>query len=217
LPVVAKCDRKRALSLWAPLCGGMVPHEYHVQFAKVRSLSPCEFVERLSKELGVKGVVAGANYRFGYKASGDASDLVQLSGEYGLKAYIVDPVMDKFDGSITEKGKIGSDTREKGQVSSTLVRNALAGGNIKRVEDLLGRKHRLMLKTTNCVVTKNTLVACRSSVLNQPPREGHYGCLIVINDHDDVEISCNENVIGYGDLRIDSSQIEVTIHEHNSW
>ncbi|XP_057818340.1 FAD synthetase, chloroplastic isoform X2 [Cryptomeria japonica] len=216
LPVVAKCDRKRALSLWAPLCGGMVPHEYHVQFAQVRSLSPRQFVESLSKELGVTGVVAGSNYRFGYKASGDASDLVQLCGEFGLKAYIVDPVMDKFDGSISEQGNMGTDTREKGQVSSTLIRKALAGGNIKRVEELLGRKHRLMLTTANCAVTKNTLLACRSSVLNQPPKEGIYGCLIVTNDHNHVDINCNENVIGYGDMRIDSSQIEVTLREHNS-
>lgn len=215
LPLVAKCDRKRVLSLWAPLCGGVVPLEYHVQFAQVRYLSPRQFVERLSKELGVTGVVAGANYRFGYKASGDASDLVQLCGEYGLKAYIVDPVMDKFDRSSLEQGNTGADLREKGQISSTLVRKALAAGNIKRVEQLLGRKHRLMLTTDSCTVTKNTLVSCRSSVLNQPPREGQYGCMIMTRGNDDVDRNGNgnENIIGYGDLKINSTQIEVTLHE----
>lgn len=215
LPLVAKCDRKRVLSLWAPLCDGVVPHEYHVQFAQVRYLSPRQFVERLSKELGVKGVVAGANYRFGYKASGDASDLVQLCGEYGLKAYIVDPVMDKFDRSSLEQRNTGSDLREKGQVSSTLVRKALAAGNIKRVEQLLGRKHRLMLTTDDCTVTKNTLVSCRSSVLNQPPMEGEYECMIMIRGNDDVDRNGNgnENIIGYGDLKINSTQVEVTLHE----
>lgn len=215
LPLVAKCDRKRVLSLWAPLCGGVVPLEYHVQFAQVRYLSPRQFVERLSKELGVTGVVAGANYRFGYKASGDASDLVQLCGEYGLKADIVDPVMDKFDRSSLEQGNTGADLREKGQISSTLVRKALAAGNIKRVEQLLGRKHRLMLTTDSCTVTKNTLVSCRSSVLNQPPREGQYGCMIMTRGNDDVDRNGNgnENIIGYGDLKINSTQIEVTLHE----
>lgn len=215
LPIVAKCDRKRVLSLWAPLCGSVVPHEYHVQFSQVRYLSPRQFVEKLSKELGVEGVVAGANYRFGYKASGDASDLVQLCGEYGLKAYIVDPVMDKFDRSSSEQGNTGADLREKGQVSSTLVRKALAAGNIKRVEQLLGRKHRLVLTTDNCIVRKNTIVSCRSSVLNQPPREGQYGCMIMIRGNDDVDRNSNgnENIIGYGDLKINSTQMEVTLHE----
>ncbi|MCD9642189.1 hypothetical protein HAX54_028872 [Datura stramonium] len=37
-----------------------------------------QFVEKLSKELGVRGVVAGENYHFGYRASGDASDLQKL-------------------------------------------------------------------------------------------------------------------------------------------
>lgn len=219
LPIVAKCDRKRVLSLWAPLCGGVVPHEYHVQFSQVRYLSPRQFVERLSKELGVEGVVAGANYRFGYKASGDASDLVHLCGEYGLKAYIVDPVMDKFDRSSLEQGNTGTDLREKGQVSSTLVRKALAAGNIKRVEQLLGRKHRLVLTTDNCIVRKNTIVSGRSSVLNQPPREGQYGCMIMIRGNDDVDRNSNgnENIIGYGDLKINSTQIEVTLHEGSFW
>jgi len=197
----------------------VVPHEYHVQFSQVRYLSPRQFVERLSKELGVEGVVAGANYRFGYKASGDAFDLVHLCGEYGLKAYIVDPVMDKFDRSSLEQGNTGTDLREKGQVSSTLVRKALAAGNIKRVEQLLGRKHRLVLTTDNCIVRKNTIVSGRSSVLNQPPREGQYGCMIMIRGNDDVDRNSNgnENIIGYGDLKINSTQIEVTLHEGSFW
>eukprot|EP01018_Ginkgo_biloba_P028977 Gb_03505 [translate_table: standard] len=197
----------------------MVPHEYHVEFSKVRHLSPRQFVERLSKELGVKGVVAGANYRFGYKASGDASDLVQLCGEYGLKACIVDPVMDKFHGSSSEQESMGTDTREKGQVSSTLVRKALAAGDIKRVEELLGRKHRLMLTTDNCIFRDNILLAHRSCVLNQPPSEGQYCCMIVLKGNDDMERedNCNEKLIGYGDLRIDGTQIEVSLHKGNFW
>ena len=56
---MAKCDRKRVLSTWAPLCGGMVPLEFQVEFSKVRHLRPREFVERLSKDLRISGVVAG--------------------------------------------------------------------------------------------------------------------------------------------------------------
>lgn len=59
-PIVAKCDRKRVLSSWAPYCGGVAPMEFEVEFSKVRNLSPRKFVEKLSKKLGVRGVVAGA-------------------------------------------------------------------------------------------------------------------------------------------------------------
>ena len=63
-PIVAQCDRKRVLSSWAPYCRNVVPLEYQVEFSKVRSLSPRQFVERLSKDLRIKGVVAGTDVIF---------------------------------------------------------------------------------------------------------------------------------------------------------
>lgn len=63
-PIVAKCDRKRVLSAWAPYCGNMAPAEFQIEFSSVRHLSPREFVEKLSKDIGVRGVVAG---KFIYK------------------------------------------------------------------------------------------------------------------------------------------------------
>lgn len=52
--------------------------------------------------------MTGENYRFGYKASGDAAELVKLCEEFGLSAFIVRSVMDTAKGSITckPKGKI---------------------------------------------------------------------------------------------------------------
>lgn len=58
-PVVAKCDRKRVLKSWAPYCDDVAPAEFHIEFSSVRHLTPRQFVEKLSKELGVCGVVAG--------------------------------------------------------------------------------------------------------------------------------------------------------------
>lgn len=58
-PIVAKCDRKRVLSSWAPYCGGVAPVEYQIEFSNVRHLTPQQFVEKLSKDFGVNGVVAG--------------------------------------------------------------------------------------------------------------------------------------------------------------
>ena len=35
-------------------------------------------------------MVAGRNYRFGFKAAGDAAALVELGGRYGMEVSIVD-------------------------------------------------------------------------------------------------------------------------------
>ncbi|MCI56246.1 riboflavin biosynthesis protein RibF-like, partial [Trifolium medium] len=73
-------------------------------------------------------LVAGENYRFGYKAAGDASELVKLCEEYGMEAYIIKSVMDKNQFSTNINSNIGS--KERGQVSSTRVREALAVGDM---------------------------------------------------------------------------------------
>ncbi|KAL0336645.1 UNVERIFIED_CONTAM: FAD synthetase 1, chloroplastic [Sesamum radiatum] len=183
-PIVPKCDRKRILSSWAPFCGNVIPKEFHVEFSKVRHLTPKQFVEKLSKELGVRGVVAGQNYRFGYKAAGDVSDLMRLCKEYGMKACIINSVMDKNQESLTTAS---SNSKEQGQVSSTRVRYALANGDMKYVSELLGRHHRLILmvkdKEGKFCRDRKRLSASRSCLLNLPPKEGLYrNCSLVIGD-----------------------------------
>ncbi|KAK2984289.1 hypothetical protein RJ640_003848 [Escallonia rubra] len=154
-----------------------------VEFSKVRSLTPRQFVEKLSKELGVRGVVAGENYRFGYRAAGDASDLVKLCKEYGLGAYIINPVMDKSQdsGDIDPSG-----SKERGQVSSTRVRYALAKGDMKYVTELLGRQHRLMLMVNDqerFTRDGSRVSVPKSCLLNLPPKEGLYqNCSLIIGD-----------------------------------
>jgi len=63
-PIVAKCDRERVLSSWAPFCGNVAPKEFLIDFAGVRHLTPRQFVEKLSQELGIGGVVAGFPIQF---------------------------------------------------------------------------------------------------------------------------------------------------------
>ncbi|XP_020589280.1 FAD synthetase, chloroplastic-like isoform X2 [Phalaenopsis equestris] len=202
-PIVAKCDRKRVLSSWAPYCSNIVPLEYHIDFAKVRHLTPRQFVERLSKELRVGGVVAGANYRFGYKASGDAKDLVRLCNEYGLSAYIVGSVMDKTQQCFQNGGSVASNSSDRGQVSSTRVRNALAARDMPYVAELLGRKHRLVLMLTKqiCQFAKSTIIAPKSCMLNQPPGDGEFNnCTLLL---DDVSVGLCRLVIDSHNIKID--------------
>lgn len=173
-PIVAKCDRKRVLSSWASYCCNVVPQEFQVEFSRVRHLSPREFVEKLSNELRVCGVVAGENYRFGYKAAGDASELVKLCDEYGIEAYIIKSVMDKNQYSANLNS---NNPKEKGQVSSTRVRQALAAGDMRYVSELLGRLHRLILMATDSegfIVSNYKVSASKSCLMNLAPKEGLY-------------------------------------------
>ncbi|KAF5747397.1 FAD synthetase 2 chloroplastic [Tripterygium wilfordii] len=188
-PIVAKCDRKRVLSSWAPYCGNNVaPEEFQIEFSSVRHLTPRQFVEKLSKELEVCGVVAGENYRFGYKAAGNASELVRLCEEYGMEAYIINSVMDK--NQDLRSMNLG-DLKERGQVSSTRVRHALGSGDMKYVSELLGRPHRIVLAANDHyqfrTYSDQSVLASKRSLLNLPPRDGFYeDCSLLLGDEKSV-------------------------------
>ncbi|KAJ9190613.1 hypothetical protein P3X46_001796 [Hevea brasiliensis] len=191
-PVVAKCDRSRVLTSWAPYCDNVAPSEFDIDFSSVRHLNPRQFVEKLSKELRVCGVVAGENYRFGYKAAGDASELLRLCEEYGMRAYIINSVMDKNkDPGNTDS----NDLKDRGQVSSTRVRHALALGDMKYVSELLGRRHRLMLMLKEQRGFMNTSGRWKASIpksclLNLPPKDGFYkNCFLLFGDENPVKCS----------------------------
>jgi len=51
----------------------------------VRNLSPKDFVDFLVDVLGASGAVCGENFRFGYKAAGDANMLKELGKNLALK------------------------------------------------------------------------------------------------------------------------------------
>ncbi|XP_028952253.1 FAD synthetase 2, chloroplastic-like isoform X1 [Malus sylvestris] len=203
-PIVAKCDRKRVLSSWAPYCGDMAPAEFQIEFSSVRCLTPRQFVEKLVKELGVRGVVTGENYRFGYKAAGDATELVRLCEEYGIEAYIINSVMDKNEYSINIQS---SDLKDRGQVSSTRVRRALAVGDMKYVSQLLGRQHRLIMGAAKdqegFTGSKHKLSVPKSGLLNLAPKEGLYEkCYLCSGEDDDLASSCRV-VVDTGNVHIE--------------
>ncbi|CAO2826043.1 unnamed protein product [Amaranthus hypochondriacus] len=204
-PIVAKCDRQRVLSSWAPFCGNVPPKEFLIDFASVRHLSPRQFVEKLSKELGVLGVVAGENYRFGYKAAGDATELVRLCDEHNIRAFIITSILDKNQG-VVDSAIL--DNKEKGQVSSTRVRYALSKGDMNYVSELLGRHHRLILSTEKkeeFFISENGLSAPKSFLLNLPPKDGLYeNCAVIVDEN---QLPCR--------VVIDSTHIHIETIEKN--
>ena len=88
-------------------------------------LSCDEFVEEiLIKKFGVKAVVTGHNFHFGYKKLGDVNVLNDASKEHGFSYY-----------SIEECKQNGI------EISSSKIRELLSRGMIETTNELLGRKY----------------------------------------------------------------------------
>jgi riboflavin kinase/FMN adenylyltransferase len=93
---------------------------------ELAQLSPGQFLGLLNKYLRMRGLVVGPDFALGRNREGDADALRRLGQEMGFSVTIVPPII--IDGEV---------------VSSTAIRKALAEGNMKRVQNLVGRPFRL--------------------------------------------------------------------------
>ncbi len=94
---------------------------------ELASLEPEEFVEEiLVRGLGVKELIVGYDYRFGRQRRGDTELLKILGHRFGFKVIVIPPL------------KVNGFT-----VSSTLVRELVAEGDVATVRKLLGRPYRI--------------------------------------------------------------------------
>jgi phosphoribosyl 1,2-cyclic phosphate phosphodiesterase len=86
-------------------------------------LTPEEFVlQILVRNLRIKAVFVGEDFRFGHKQAGDVKLLRELGAEHGFEVVILPPVF--YRGEV---------------VSSTLIRKEVADGDVSRAARLLGR------------------------------------------------------------------------------
>ena len=83
-----------------------------------------EFVERLSGEFNAAHLIAGHDFRFGYKGEGSSERLQTKSRELGLECDIIPAV--KYKGIIS---------------SSTYIRKLIADGDIQQANEFLGHPH----------------------------------------------------------------------------
>jgi riboflavin kinase/FMN adenylyltransferase len=93
---------------------------------ELAALSPKEFLELLKKHLRMKGLVIGPDFALGKNREGNTETLRQLGEEMGFNLTVVPPLT--IDGEV---------------VSSTAIRQALAEGDMKRAQKLMGRPFRL--------------------------------------------------------------------------
>ncbi len=88
----------------------------------LRKKTPEEFIQMLIKELGMRAVCIGYDYRFGYMAQGNVDTMYSLGKKYG------------FEVVVAPKLTIDGET-----VSSTYIRELIEDGNIEKATEFLGR------------------------------------------------------------------------------
>jgi riboflavin kinase/FMN adenylyltransferase len=93
---------------------------------ELANLSPKEFLSLLKKQLRMKGLVVGPDFALGKNREGNTDVLRQLAKEMGFSLTVVPPLT--IDGEV---------------VSSTAIRQALAEGDMRRAQKLMGRPFRL--------------------------------------------------------------------------
>jgi len=116
-------SRERKLSILASLgVRAVVSLPFTKEFA---ALSPEDFLSRclLSGPVRVRGVCAGSQWRFGERCAGDIEYLKKRADELGFVCRSVREIRD-----------------ERGIVSSTKIREALAAGDVEFAAHCLGRR-----------------------------------------------------------------------------
>jgi len=118
LPSLTGIDRRIAL-LRDEGVDIVLPLPFTPQLA---DLSPKQFLSLLKEYLKMKGLVIGPDFALGKDRQGDIDALRRLGQEMGFSVTVVPPMT--IDGQV---------------VSSTAVRKALAEGDMKQAQKLLGR------------------------------------------------------------------------------
>ena len=89
---------------------------------QISNMEPEEFIDQiLIRQLHVKQIVVGPDFRFGYQRQGDCKLLEQLQGQYGYRL-------------VVEK----KECRGEREISSTYIKEALCSGDIELTNELLG-------------------------------------------------------------------------------
>lgn len=102
---------------------------YIVKFdEKIMKLSAEEFIrDIIIEKMNGKLVVVGFDYRFGYKASGNAEYLLDLGRKYNIDVEVLDPIYDN--------NKV---------ISSTTIRELIIDGDMIKVAEVLGRPYSII-------------------------------------------------------------------------
>ena len=162
-------SRERKLGILASLgVKAVVSLPFTQEFA---ALSPEDFLTRclLSGSVRVRGVCAGSLWRFGARGAGDAAFLEKRANELGFVFRAVPEIRD-----------------ERGIVSSTKIREALAAGDIAFAAHCLGRRPAVSGVVVGGYGVAGNTLHCATANLDvrcgMLPANGVYAAFAVVGD-----------------------------------
>lgn len=137
------------------------------QFA---SISAEEFVQDiLVDRLGIKEIVVGYDYTFGFKRQGNIRLLQEMGNRLGFKVHVVDPI--RLDNAL---------------VSSTSIRELVQEGNLSEAKKLLGRDYQIcgtVVKGKNRGGRLLGFPTANLKLIDELiPKGGVYAVTVIIND-----------------------------------
>lgn len=142
---------------------------YVINFTKTfAALSPEEFIQRFLVELGVVHVVAGYDFTYGYKGLGNM-DTIQADGN------------DSFNVTTISKLEHGGK-----KISSTLIREMLANGEVHKITACLGSFYETRGKILS-YLRRGKSGNLRLEIIKDPyftlPKSGFYEIEVQIGEH----------------------------------
>jgi riboflavin kinase/FMN adenylyltransferase len=137
---------------------------------ELAALSPQQFVEEiLVKQLQARRISIGEDFRFGHRRVGTAEDLQTLAAKFGVAVTV-----------CRLRTADGSDVR----ISSSLIREALANGDISQANRMLGRTYSLSGKVVQGQQLGGKLgfPTANLAILSEKllPRKGVYGVRVAV-------------------------------------
>jgi riboflavin kinase/FMN adenylyltransferase len=94
--------------------------------ASVATMTPVQFLDRLTGALGARGICVGSTFRFGHKRAGDVTFMRAHLAHANVQVEAVD--------NVTDAGE---------RISSTRIRALVAEGNLELADRLLGHAYEL--------------------------------------------------------------------------
>ena len=165
LPFLISLEQRIAL-LEAEGVDIVIPLPFTPQLA---GLSPKQFLTLLKEYLNMKGLVVGPDFALGKDRRGDSDTLRRLGREMGFSLAVVPPLT--IDGQA---------------VSSTAIRKALANGDMKKAQKLLGRPFRIQGRVVGGDKRGATLGFPTANLETVPgqalPAGGVYACRAYLDD-----------------------------------
>jgi riboflavin kinase/FMN adenylyltransferase len=144
----------------------VAPVTFDLELSNLRAR---DFVALLQRHLRMKGLVIGPDFALGYKREGDAPTLTVMGKEMGFSVNVVKALDDSGE-----------------PVRSTVIRRALAGGDVTRVAAMLGRSFALQGRVVSGAGRGRTLGFPTANVVPPPemaiPGDGIYATWACLGD-----------------------------------